>query len=512
MPTMPSRKVAVSKVHKFRSNKKESEGHGQVLGKAGDDASEQTWSDRDRTSVPAFNASSLGEGFDRARVLREENYWLKEYFDRKIYMFNYDMKMRPKNIAGKNKNLDAATLKLEKFLDSPAPELKSQATDENNVTVGVPGKIFTTQRERINKFIDDAWNELLLLRVGIGYWSDAIPYATLLDPNRCRYRDVMGVESLFYRHGLDVQSLTLLPPEQAKRYVKQEILLSEKSGDFYKVFKIERTGFGIGRSAVQAILRVASQIEDMEYGEHSYSFAGKLKFRHHKVGHEIKSGNMAGKSTHFWTKKRGDAIRKIFEGKIGFIGDYISNFDHLLEVFHEAIAYYEDKKWTSPERRLVQWGGPMAMMIISKADHPFVSQMLRAEASWWRNKFNLWISPILVDAFKMPVDAIELTWSDSIFFETKVHTDNAKAGMMNGALSQETWRMATGFNDPSEVQRKTDEVAAAEKDWKMFAPGYDTAHGPYAFQEASIKQKGSKGNAATSQKPNGRPAAASKTK
>jgi hypothetical protein len=514
---MPSKKTG-PKVKKFRSRGEiDPKAIGMLLNKAGEDAVEEIWDQHQSDQVPKFD-DDLNATFERARVIRQENLWLKTYFDVKADMMNYGLQIRPRVPAGKklsDEALDKFNVKIEKFLEQPAAVLQTGATDANNTTIGVPGKIFTTQRERVHRFIREAWDEYLLLKCAIAYWSDAIPYPTLLPLEKCRYKDVMGIETLFYKHGLGVQDRKLLPPDQAKRFEKAEVLLSEQTGDFYKVLKDERTGFGIGRSSVQSIFRVVAQIEDMEFGEHSYAFGGKMKFRHHKVGHEIKNGPMAGKATHFWTKKRGDSIRSIFENKIGFLGDYIGNFDHIIEIFHEAIEYYKAEKWSSVERRLAMWGGPMAAILMSPEEQPFVSQLLRAEAEALRNKFAQWIEPILVDAFSMPVDPIELTWSNDCFFDTKQFCENAKTGLMTGPLSQQTWRDKVGFNNPTETRRKIAEGDDAEKNWRHYAPAYDSAHGPDDQQvppPAGAKGSGSApgassgSRATTSTKKNGRPA------
>jgi len=68
----------------------------------------------------------------------------------------------------------------------------------------------------------------------------------------------------------------------------------------------------------------------MEVGETLLGFFCRTPIRHHKLGHEIKSGQWAGQARHFATDRRIKEVQKFFEGRAG-TAEIATNFDHLIE-------------------------------------------------------------------------------------------------------------------------------------------------------------------------------------
>lgn len=466
---------------------------GQLLNKAGDGATVETFVAHETASVPKQDIAELNAAIEKARLVIEGNYWLKNYFKLKRSIFNFGLQVNPfveaKKKKSASKKKDTELDKLNEWLDTEVPVLKTAGTAGTpDNAVGVPGKVFKTNRERVMKFVREAWDEFLMLECCIAYWSDSLDYAVTLPPERCRYKDILGIETLFYRHGLGAQELKLLPPDVQERFKTAEILVSEADGDFFKVVKTARTGFGIGLPSIQSIFRVAATLDSMQVGEHAYAYAGKMKFRHWKIGHEIKQGPMAGKATHFWTAKMATALRGVFENKVGFLGDYTSRHDFALEYPHEKVEYFDEDKWKSPEHQLIQWGGPVASMLIASGVTPFLAQLLRAEVEEARNVMKEFLESVVFAAFAPPVP-IELSWSNTVFLETSVLIDVLKTGLAGGAISQSTWRSIAGFDDAKEAQKKIEEAEARKTNPEQFEPAFDASHGTAEAMAAKANGK-----------------------
>jgi len=76
-----------------------------------------------------------------------------------------------------------------------------------------------------------------------------------------------------------------------------------------------------------AAFKTLSQNESMEVGESLLGFFCRTPIRQHQIGHEIRTGPLAGQPKHFWKKERAKAIQTDFEGKVGAI-ETVTNFDH----------------------------------------------------------------------------------------------------------------------------------------------------------------------------------------
>jgi hypothetical protein len=210
-----------------------------------------------------------------------------------------------------------------------------------------------------------------------------------------------------------------------------------------------------------------------------------MHFRHWKCGHEIKQGNMAGKPTHFWKKKIGDALRAIFSDKLGFLGDYTGNFDQSLEYPHEDVKYFDEAKWKSPEHQLIAWGGPIAEMMVADSLRPFINQMFKSEVLECRARMKLFLESVINQAFAPPVD-LKICWSNTIFHDSKTQADLLNFGLTSGPISQSTWREEAGLNDARENAKKEQEAKDAGKGKTKFEPMFDAAHGD-PQQQATAK-------------------------
>lgn len=458
---------------------------GMFLGssRAADNGVSDLYSTYNTNEVPS--TSSLTTIFSRCRTIVEDNYWINRFIENKINVMNYGLSLSPgvnkkANTKTENASIDDIN-KLDEWLASSV-EIDAGKIDQQDIkTLGIPSATPITYQELIERFIEDSWKEFIKLDSVIAFWSDSSPFPVTLPPESCRYTDKFGVETLFYTHGMSKSDLKLLPPDEQKTFMENESIISEipidgGKGEFFKVLKSERVGFGLSVPGIYSIFRAAGASESMEISESSYAFSGRMKFRHHKVGHAISYGPMAGKNTYFWKPERSKSIRGIFSDKLGFLGDYISNFDHTLEYPHEDISFFDEKKWKSVEHRFVEWGGPLAVLLTPEAKVPFSFTLLAAEAKRTRRKMKMFLETVINLAFKAPCP-IQITWSNLIFNDPTILQQYLKDGTTLGAVSHHTWRDVVGFDEEREQQRLKDQADDVAANPSKYSPPYDPAHG-----------------------------------
>ncbi len=185
-------------------------------------------------------------------------------------------------------------------------------------------------------------------------------------------------------------------------------------------------------------------------------------------------------------------MQGLIENKSGFLGDLTRNFDNAVEYPHEDIAYFDEKKWESPEHRLREWGGPLALMLAATEQTPFLTQLLKAEVMGLRDKMGKFLESVIAQAFQPPVP-IMLNWSNRIFADSRIASESLNFGLTSGSLSQQTWREEAGFNDAEEANRKQAEADDVKTNPEKYKPAFDSAHGDPAAKEKGGAPAG-KGN------------------
>lgn len=464
--------------NKRPKNVSNSKAIGFVLGKAGDQGVPETYAVYQRAEVPGGDTSSDGtqkDAFAKARLIARTNYWLKGFLSIKRSVMNYGMQLKVVSKTPGKEVTEKDIQRLDKWLMSPAP-VPEVKVDANDKTIGIPNVTPRTMRSVLYKFIEDVWSEFILLDNVVAFWMDESPIPITLAPEKCRYKDVLGMETLFYTHGLGVAEKKLLNPKQQERFKLSEIAIDSNQGEFFRVLKDERTGAGFAWPSVQPIFITDSTIKSMEIGESTYAFTGRMHFRHHKIGHAIESGPMAGMPKHFWSVKKATSILGVFENKSGFLGDFTSNFDYTVEYPHEDIDYFDEKKWLSPEHRLIKWGGALAQMIQITGVTPFTLNLLKAEVFAMREKMGVFLQEVINESFSCPV-LLEIKWSESIFNDARLFSELLKFGVGAGAISHSTFREEIGIDDERETVKKDTEGKDSLTNARKYMPPFDPAHG-----------------------------------
>ena len=477
---------------------------GESHNKAGDNVISESFTTYTRNEVPGGDTSSDSgkiAAFTKARNIARSNYWLRAYFQSKLDHVIYGLSFTAGSESSKaeGSKSEKARPSLEDWLNQPI-KLVAEALDENDAkSVGIAGGADITNRVKLTKFVRDAAYEFLVQDNVIASWTDGMESAVTLPLEQCRYLDTLGIETLFYRHGLTTQQIKLLPPEDQERYKEAELNFDPEKGEYFSVLKNERTGSGLAWPSVQSVFRCAATMESMEMGESYYAYGGRVKLRHWKKGHEIKQGQHAGKPTHFWKTEHSRLIQRVFENKSGHFGDFVTNFDLALEHPHESTDYYDQKKWESPEHRLKTWGGAIAYLISEKGRSEDLMQAVKAQILAIREPLTMFLEGVINQAWNTPTP-IKIRFSNTVFAAARIAAEDRKFGVTSGSLTHSTWRQEAGYDDQQESLKKEAEAKEFASNPQKFMPPFDPAHGVQDTPPAGGSPEGEKHSDNTNQK------------
>jgi hypothetical protein len=443
------------------------------------------------TQASTEHPADLNSVFTRARYYARESSFLTRFLPLKRSVLNYGFKLKPAPNKGK-KPTPQDTEKLNAWLDEPTSVAFEDYTDPSTrETIGV--EVNATNREMVAKFAEDIWNEFILLDNAVALWLDGQQFAAVLPPEKCEFTDVLGVPILKYTHGLSQQQIALLPSDQQQRFLgKSVITIDPKQGEHFKVLKRARMGDGFGWPAVYSIFRLLGEVESKEIGMNAMGYCFRKVTRHHKLGHEIKSGDRAGKPTHFWNQQRSDATKKLWVNVVG-VDDFTSNFDHTVEFPWPNMEYFDETCWKGSNLRLNDWAGPLAQMLAAKGVMPYLAPALKAQCLEDRRIVGGFLNIVVNLAYAPPMPVM-VGWSNLIFNDARLQSELLKFAALQGWASAQTGQEETGLNPEEEEERKL--VEAQDKDAKAkYTPIWDPAHGISPALGESSAAGGAKGAA-----------------
>ena len=419
--------------------------------------------------------------FERARYYAKESSFLTRFLPLKRAVLNYGLKIKPAPNKGK-KPTPQEVEKLNAWLDEPTNLTFEDYTDPSTrEVIGI--EVNAANREMIAKFVQDIWNEFILLDNAIALWLDGQPYAAVLPPEKCTYADKLGVPVLKYTHGLSQQEIALLPSDQQERFRLSVVTINPKFGEHFKVLKRARIGDGFSWPALYSIFRLLGEVESKEVGMNAMGFAMRKVTRHHKLGHEIKSGDRAGKPTHFWNQQRSDAVKKLFVNVVG-LDDFTSNFDHDIQFPWPDMEYFDETCWKGSCMRLNDWGGPLAAMLAAKGVMPYLAPALKAQCLDDRRVVGEFLNQVINAAYAPPMP-VAVAWSNLIFNDARLQSELLKFAALQGWTSVQTGQEEVGLNSEEEEDRKLVEAQDADARRK-YGPMFDPAHGVFpALGESS---------------------------
>jgi hypothetical protein len=414
--------------------------------------------------------AKVQEAFKRARVWGKENWFVGEVLRLKTSFYNYGCRLTSLEKGKHSKVADFLTQE---------PAVKAE----------------------IERYIREVWREWLLLQNVVAFWrQENDTPVILLSPEDCKYTDAFGYPKLEANLGYDKKDA---PPGTEKKvldryYSGKPVVMTRETQDefdeYFDVLTTQRRGKGFSHPNLYAIFHTLSQTESMEIGEQMLALAGRRVLHRHKLGFEQRGSNPSRFQQNFsvYKKKRADAIISFVNGRFGF-QDTVQNFDHAIEVFlgDGGPKSYDGRKWDSPIRRLMWWGGPLGFMMVANSMNPFLLPMLKTTANEERAEVSRHLNLVLNAAFDLPVP-VQVTWSNRCFIDARLAWDMVNALLKQGPLSGTTAIQEADLCPEHEVENKRKE-AANEDDYLPIVPepppgkpGGDTGKaGPKTKKDAS---------------------------
>ncbi len=404
----------------------------------------------------------------RCRYYALNSSFLQMFLPLKTSVYNYDFKLvAASGLAGDDETLKAW---LEKESSPIADSLNDLATGED-----IELESNKTNWELALKFANESWTEWNTLDNAIGFWLDGRNLALTLPPERCLYSDVMGLETMKYIHGLHQNQILQLPLTQQERFKNHPaVFLNPRFGEHFKLLKRAATGDGFSTPGMLSVLKTLGEEESKEIGFHQLAWTLRNVTRHHKLGHEIKSGDRAGRPDHFWDVGWDKDVQGAFRDVVG-LNDYTSRFDHTIDFPWPDLKRFDATAWEGSDFKLRRWCGPLGLMLVAKGVTTHLTQLLRAHALSERRLMGPFLSMVFNKAFHAPV-TVKVEWGETIFSEDRLRAEMLKFGALQGWVSPQTGTREIGLN--SQREQKLKMVAASDENvQEKFMPIYDPSHG-----------------------------------
>ena len=343
---------------------------------------------------------------------------------------------------------------------------------------------------RIRKFIKDCWTERIDIDNVVAFWRDDENVESsfrpfLLRPENCKYsnafgREVLKVKNEFTREQLRDAAEAGVDEEMIRRYQNNEITLSAEDGENFRVLTRSYDGHGFSWPRMLSIFTAAMQNESMEAGENVLAYALRLIIRLHKFGFEIRNtdpGNIQREFSMF-RQPRWTAVKNKFKGRQGLY-EAGTNFDHLIELIWGGkgldLKWFDERKWGTVERRMMNYAGPIGAMLFAKTVSPFLLNMAKVQAADEREDMATFLEECINEGFRPPTQ-IRLTWSNRCFYDQRLAWDMVKAMMQQGPFSLRSALEEVDLDPDKEAERKVMEADDPQSKKKYF-PIYDPAHG-----------------------------------
>lgn len=354
--------------------------------------------------------------------------------------------------------------------------MEVKAEDEkNSATVKT---WYRENRRRCQRYARDAWVEWLKVDNIIVLWrkGKTIINPIVLRPEDVDFKDDFGIEQITIIHGLTSEAIDamkgLTKAEKDRLKLSSKLKLTHGDPLFeFEVLKRESVGQGLASPGVVTVFHAAAQTESMEVRDETLAGSSRCVIEHHKIGHEIRSGNHAGSRAHFMKAEDAKNVEKALKGKIGFVR-MATNFDHDVNYPGPDPKQYDAKKYEGPQKRFAWWAMPLAQMILERALNPYLMDALKQQAEGERE----WMEPHLVKVFTAmgAPAAIKITWSNRCFKDGRLAADLLKYGLQWGPLSQQTFMEEAGYDPETERERKTVEASLPKEKTN---PLVDANHG-----------------------------------
>lgn len=412
--------------------------------------------------------STSQDAFKRARIWAVQNWYVTEVLKLKLAFYNFGGKITSVKKGDHSKVTD--------FL-AAHPDMALIAS----------------------RYQREVWREWLTLKNVVSFWrQEKQTPPLLLPPENCTFKDALGVPRLWTRFDYDKKDAPPgTPQELIDRYFSKKPfeLDPENFDEHFEVLTTQRRGQGFGMPDLYSVFNTLGQTESMEIGEQMLALAGRRVVHIHRLGFEQKGQNPSKfqQKMSLWSKARSAEILKFFNGRYGFV-ETTMNFDQVLDVFlgDGGPKSYDGRKWDSPVRRLMWWGGPLGFMMVANSMNPFLLGMLKTSASEEREEVAPHLNRVLNAAIRWPVP-VKVVFSNRCFIDARLAWDMVSGLLKQGPLSATTAVTEADFCPEQEVEQKKLEAKSPESYLPLLPPngqgGDGGPRGPKVKKEGSATKK-----------------------
>jgi len=331
--------------------------------------------------------------------------------------------------------------------------------------------------EQVSDYVDELWQEWLTCTNGISFWRNTSARPIVLDLSEVKYSDKFGTELLTIRHQLTTDQIRRLngwtKAEKDRLLASQEVKIPADDPHFhFKVAKRAKLGAGLGWPRMYGVFETLNFIESLEVGDAIRAFVTRTVWEQHKMGHEIKQGNLSGSDKFHWKKGRSDAFINWVKGKSGHVR-VTTNFDHEVTFPGQDPKLFDAKRFDSAVTRLLWWSQPIGQMVQARGVTPYLMDLLGRQCEFEREKIGRCLRGVLNEAFEWPVE-VRVQWSSRCFRDTRLAIELLKFGLQNGPFSQTSYIEEAGGDPEVERARKEEESQLPKA---QTLPLFDAAHG-----------------------------------
>jgi hypothetical protein len=339
-----------------------------------------------------------------------------------------------------------------------------------------------SRHEMVCKYVRDAWREWMTSSNVVSFWRVDSARPTLLNPEDVTFKDTLGSERLKFRLNItdkQIDDMDWSPAVKARLKESKTIDIGHDDDlFFFKVLKDDKVGTGFAWPDLMPVLLALGQQESLEAGDNILANASRLILELHKMGHEIKSGMLAGSARNFIKKERAEAVQKELKGKVGHVRMAV-NFDHAVDWPRPDPKHFEGKKYASIVDRLIWWSLPIGHMITARALNPHLMDTLRTQVLDARAEMAMHLDEVINEVFGAGEGGlpfrVSMKWDHRCLSDSRLLFEMIKNGLNAGPVSQTTYLRSAGLSEEEEREHKQDE-ADLPKD--QTHPLYDAAHGP----------------------------------
>lgn len=341
------------------------------------------------------------------------------------------------------------------------------------------------------KGLQDVARDMLLCQAAVVFWRGE-PSADgkgllALPLDGVDYSDDLALELLtIRREGLCEAARKVLPGPVYERWRKGEVKLGTPEweafndkypqyGEHFAVLRRERAGGGLGTPLLRGCLHALLEAENLEVGEQRLSGFARSPREAFLIGHE-KRANVAYTMAPEWTEKRSEQVKKMV-GKEDGARSLAVNHDVKRELWFMDPAHFRGDKWESVLARLMWWGGPVGMMLMTKSVTPHLHQLMVPQLKHRRREIGWFLEEVVGRTMEPPGDGVRLEFDESVYHTERVVADYVKHLSAKGSMSAATLLGKVGGFLQSEVLMKAVEQGLEADMPGVLTPVYDANHG-----------------------------------